>query len=273
MAGSTARGARAHRRPWWARAVHAVWAYVRRAPGTYTWLAVLLVTTQVIRHVDPATADRILERRSTNLHHLQVSPVRVLVTSALWIAGGGWPFYFLLYNLFHVPAERWLGTLRWISVAALAHVGATYLSEGVLGWAIHRGLASPRALYTLDYGVSYALAGVVAVLTYLIVRPWRYLYAVGVLVVYGLGVQQSRDYTSIGHFSAALIGFACYPLTRDRPGSFDPVASVRAGCRRVRGRSGRPTPSARSSVWRVWRVTSAGAAGQVPRRSGPVGPR
>ncbi|MFJ9448224.1 rhomboid-like protein [Kitasatospora sp. NPDC101235] len=242
MAGSTARGPETHRRPeahrqpWWARAARAVWAYVRRAPGTYIWLAILLVTTQVIRHVDPATADHILQRRSTNLHHLQVSPVSVLVTSALWIAGGGWLSYFLLYNLFHVPAERWLGTLRWISVAALAHVGATYLSEAVLGWAIHHGLAPPRAVYTLDYGVSYALAGVVAVLTYLIVRPWRYLYAAGVLVVYGLGVQQSRDYTSIGHFTAALIGFACYPLTRDRPGSFDPVASARMLWRRARGR-------------------------------------
>ncbi|MFD4655900.1 rhomboid-like protein [Kitasatospora sp. NPDC058444] len=236
MADSTTKGSEVHRRPRWARTAHAVWVYVRRAPGTYIWLAILLVTTQVIRHVDPATADRILARRSTNLHHLQVSPLRVLVTSAFWIAGGGWPFYFLLYNLFHVPAERWLGTLRWISVAALAHVGATYLSEGVLGWAIHRGLAPPRAVYTLDYGVSYALAGVVAVLTYLIVRPWRYLYAAGVLLVYGLGVLQSRDYTSVGHFSAALIGFACYPLTRDRPGSFDPVASARTLWRRARGR-------------------------------------
>ncbi|MFJ4184788.1 rhomboid-like protein [Kitasatospora sp. NPDC089509] len=224
-----------HRRPWWARAARAVWRYVRRAPGSYLWLAILLVTTQVIRHVDPATAERILQRRSTNLHHLQVSPIRVLATSALWI-DGGWPTYFVLYNLFHVPAERWLGTLRWLSVAVLAHVGATYLSEGVLGWAIHRGLAAPKAVFTLDYGVSYALAGVVAVLTYLIVRPWRYLYAAGVLAVYVLGVHQSRDYTSVGHLSAALIGFACYPITRDRPGSFDPVAAARALRRRPAGR-------------------------------------
>ncbi|MFD0401937.1 rhomboid-like protein [Kitasatospora sp. NPDC127121] len=231
MTGGTT-NAPGHRRPWWARLAHAAWTYVRRAPGTYVWLAILLATTQVIRHVDTATADRILERRSTNLHHLQVSPVRVLITSALWIAGGGWLSYFLLYNIFHVPAERWLGTLRWISVAMIAHVGATYLSEGLLGWAIHRGIAPPRAVYTLDYGVSYALAGVVAVLTYLIVRPWRYLYVAGVLVFYGLGVAQSRDYTSIGHFSAVLIGLACYPLTRDRPGSWDPVATGRL----VRGR-------------------------------------
>ncbi|MGW3044520.1 rhomboid-like protein [Kitasatospora sp. NPDC001159] len=236
MTGSTTEVPEAHRRRWWARAARAVWAYVRRAPGTYIWLAILLITTQVIRHVDTATADRILERRSTNLHHLQVSPVRVLATSTLWIAGGGWPSYFALYNIFHVPAERWLGTLRWISVAMLAHVGATYLSEGVLGWAIHRGLAAPKAVYTLDYGVSYALAGVVGVLTYLIVRPWRYLYVVGVLIVYGVGVYQSRDYTGIGHLSAVLIGIACYPITRDRPGAFDPVISSRALWRRLYAR-------------------------------------
>ncbi|MFE5581391.1 rhomboid-like protein [Kitasatospora sp. NPDC056531] len=234
MSGSTTEVPQTHRRRWWARAARAAWFYVRRAPGTYIWLAILLVTTQVIRHVDTATADRILERRSTNLHHLRVAPVRVLATSALWIAGGGWLSYFALYNIFHVPAERWLGTLRWISVAMLAHVGATYLSEGVLGWAIHRGLAAPKAVYTLDYGVSYALAGVIGVLTYLIVRPWRYLYLAGVLIVYGVGEYQRRDYTSIGHLSAVLIGLACYPLTRDRPGAFDPVASARVLRRRIR---------------------------------------
>ncbi len=246
MSGSATRVPRARRGAWWARAARAVWRYVRRAPGTYIWLAILLATTEVIRHVDAATADRILERRSTNLHHLQVAPVRVLATSALWIAGGGWLSYFALYNLFHVPAERRLGTLRWLSVAVLAHVGATYLSEGVLGWAIHRGLAAPKAVYTLDYGVSYALAGVVGVLTYLVVRPWRYLYLAGVLAVYVLGLHQGRDYTGIGHLSAVLIGLACYPLARERPGEFDPVASARALRRWLRQRSRRRV---RSRPW------------------------
>ncbi|MER7755406.1 rhomboid-like protein [Kitasatospora sp. NPDC097643] len=239
MTGGTTRAAPARRRSRPARLAHAAGAYVRRAPGTYLWLAILLLTTLVIRHVDPAVADHILEKRSTNLHYLAVSPVRVLVTSALWIAGGGWFGYFVLYNLFHVPAERWLGTPRWLAVVLAAHVGATYLSEGVLYWAIRHGLAPRSAVNTLDYGVSYALAGVVAVLTYLIVRPWRYVYAAGVLVFYGLGVVQSRDFTSIGHFSAVLIGLACYPLTRGRPGAWDPVATARTGWRwwrRVRRR-------------------------------------
>ncbi|WP_371480614.1 rhomboid-like protein [Kitasatospora sp. NBC_00315] len=230
------------------RAARGCWAYVRRAPGTFIWLAILFGTTVVIRHVSPETAHHILEKRSTNLHYLAVSPVRVLLSSAMWIAGGGWLFYFVLYNIFHVPAERWLGTGRWLAVLLIAHVGATYLSEGVLYWAIEHGYAPERARFTLDYGVSYALAGVEAVLTYLVVAPWRYLYLAGVLFFYGLALVQERNFTSVGHFSAVLLGLACYPITRARPGRWDPVAAFRAGWRRLRHRRiPAGAPSVRSS--------------------------
>ncbi|PYC77708.1 hypothetical protein C7C46_18110 [Streptomyces tateyamensis] len=215
------------------RAGRACRRYVSKAPGTFAWLAVLLLTTQIIHHVSPEFANRLLERRSTNLHQLSTSPVRVLITSAMWIAGGGWWFYFVLYNIFHVPAERWLGTARWLGVLLIAHVGATFISEGVLLWAIRHGYAPERARYTLDYGVSYALAGVEAVLTYLIVRAWRYLYVAGVLLFYGLALVRSRDFTSVGHFTAVLLGLACYPIARARPGSWDPVPAARRAWRTV----------------------------------------
>lgn len=211
----------------WPRRLRAVWAYIRRAPGTFVWLAILFATSLVIRQVSPHVADHILERRSTNLHYLSQSPVRVLVTSAMWISGSSWPAYFVLYNIFHVPAERWLGTRRWLAVAAIAHVGATYISEGVVSWRINHGYAPESDRYTLDYGVSYALAGVIAVLTYRIARPWCYVYAAGVIVFYGLGVLEERDFTSIGHFSAVLLGLACFPIARARPGVWDPVAAAR----------------------------------------------
>ena len=221
-----------------ARAARGCRAYVRRAPGTFGWLAILFATTVVIRHVSPETAEQILEKRSTNLHYLAESPVRVLLSSAMWIAGGGWLFYFALYNLFHVPAERWLGTRRWLAVLLVAHVGATYLSQGVLHWAIEHGYAPQSARFTLDYGVSYALAGVEAVLTYRITAPWRYPYLAGVLFFYGLALVRERSFTSVGHFSAVLLGLACYPITRARPGRWDPVRALRAG--RLRLRRGRP---------------------------------
>jgi hypothetical protein len=216
------------------RAGRAGWRYVRKAPGTFVWLAILLITTQIIHHVSPHFATHLLRVRSTNLHELGTSPVRVLISSAMWIAGGSWWFYFMLYNIFHVPAERWLGTARWLAVLAIAHVGATYISEGVLYWAIRHGYAPERARFTLDYGVSYALAGIEAVLTYLIVRPWRYLYLAGVLFFYGLGLVQARDFTSVGHFTAVLLGLACYPITRSRPGGWDPVVTVKQVWHRIR---------------------------------------
>jgi hypothetical protein len=225
-------------------AVRTVRSYVGKAPGTFLWLAILFATSLVIRYVSPGMADHILERRSTNLHYLSQSPVRVLVTSAMWIAGSGWFSYFVLYNIFHVPAERWLGTKRWLAVVAVAHVGATYISEGLVSWRITQGYAPESQRYTLDYGVSYALAGVIAVLTYRIAKPWRYVYVAGVLVFYGLGVLEARDFTSIGHFSAVLLGLACYPITRARPGVWDPVATARSVAARVRAtRSAHSVPA------------------------------
>ncbi|MGQ4598293.1 rhomboid-like protein [Nocardia sp. R6R-6] len=201
---------------------HAVWSYIRRAPGTFIWLAILLVTTAVLNHLSPEAARVVLGDRSTNLHHLQEDPVRVLIASALWLPGGGriwywsWIWYLVLFNIFHVPAERWLGTLRWLGVVVTAHVGATYLSEGVLYWAIRHGYAPAEEVYTLDVGVSYALAGVVAVLVYRIARPWRFAYAAGVVVCYAIPLFEGRTFTDIGHFTAMLIGFMCYPLSFGR---------------------------------------------------------
>ncbi|WP_342800036.1 rhomboid-like protein [Nocardia sp. No.11] len=205
----------------------AVGRWVRSAPGTYLWLAALAVTTIIIRRLPDDEARQWLGHRSTNLHHLAEDPIRVLIGSAFWTDGGSWFAYAVLFTLFHANAERWLGTLRWLAVAVLAHVGATYLSEGVLLWAIRHDDAPERAMYTLDVGVSYALAGVAAVLAYRLVTPWRWLYVLGVLAVVLPPVFVDRTFTDVGHASAAALGFACYPLTRGRGGAWDPGALVR----------------------------------------------
>ncbi len=206
----------------------ALWTYVRRAPGTFGWLAVLLLTSTVARHLPDDVLLRVLGNRSTNLHHLSEDPLRVLVSSAFWLAGGPWIAYLVLYNIFHVPAERWLGTVRWLSVCVIAHVGATYLSEGVLYWAIRHGDAPASAVNTLDVGVSYALAGVAGVLAYRIARPWRYPYAAGLVIFFVIPVLTDRTFTDVGHLTAVLLGFGCYPLARSRPGVWDPAAALRS---------------------------------------------
>ncbi|SES47552.1 hypothetical protein SAMN04487983_106415 [Streptomyces sp. yr375] len=194
----------------------AVWAYVRSAPGTYVWLVILFFTTVALHHMSPEFEQEFLRQRSTNIRELSRHPVRVLVASAMWIDGGHWPPYVALYSVFHAPAERWLGTARWLAVCAAAHVLATLISQGVLAWAIRDGLAPQSSVNTLDVGVSYALAGVVGVLVYRLPSPWRYAYLAVVLVVYTVPLTATPTFTDVGHFVSVLIGLACYPLVRGR---------------------------------------------------------
>ncbi|MBN0045064.1 hypothetical protein JS756_13265 [Streptomyces actuosus] len=198
------------------RAAAGVWAYVRSAPGTYVWLGILFVTTVALHHMSPEFEREFLRARSTNLRELASNPVRVLVASAMWIAGGRWLPYAVLYSVFHAQAERWLGTLRWLAVCAAAHVLATLISEGALLIAIRAGLVPSTAVDTMDVGVSYALAGVVGVLTYRLPAPWRYGCLPGVLLVYGAPLVHRPTFTDLGHFVSVLIGLACLPLVPGR---------------------------------------------------------
>ena len=215
-------------RPW--RAGH-LWNYVRRAPGTYLWLLTLFGTTVALHRMSPEFAHEFLRHRSTNIHELSEHPVRVLLSSALWTDDGHWLPYAALYTLFHARAEQWLGTARWLTVCAAAHVLATLVSEGALLWAIHLGRAPHSAVDTLDTGVSYALAGVMGVLTYRVPPPWRYAYAAVLLTAFTVPLLTGRTVTDLGHLVSVLIGLACHPLTRPHP---SPRARACAATRKAR---------------------------------------
>ncbi|MFI7383484.1 rhomboid-like protein [Streptomyces sp. NPDC049813] len=210
-------------RPFLRRLRTSAGSYLRRAPGTYTWLLALFITTVALHRMDPHFEQEFLRQRSTNLHELSTHPVRVLVSSALWTDGPWWP-YALLYTVLHAHAEHWLGTLRWLVVVAAAHVLATLISEGALLWAISTGHAPASAVNTLDIGVSYALAGTIGILTYRLPPPWRYVYLAVVLTLFGSPLATSRTFTDLGHFTALLIGLACYPLC---PGRRAPLPRTR----------------------------------------------
>lgn len=189
---------------------------MRSAPLTYSWLAVLLVTT-LLQHALPVRRlHALLQKESTNLHHLTTDPIRVLIESLLWIDGRYWWPYLLVFTLFLAPAERWLGHLRWLAVGLICHVCATYLSEGYLYWTIQEAEASPRLIDARDIGVSYFVVGIVGVLTYRIPSPWRWVYLAAAVLVFATSLAIKRDFTQLGHFSALLLGLACYPLTRRR---------------------------------------------------------
>ncbi|AVH58010.1 MULTISPECIES: rhomboid-like protein [Streptomyces] len=205
-----------------------VWAYVRSAPGTYVWLGILFVTAVALHHMSPDFERDFLRQHSTNLHEPSNNPVRVLIASAMWTDGGHWLPYAVLYTVFHAPAERWLGTARWLLVCVAAHVLATLIREGAVLWAVRHGMVAHAVINTVDIGVSYALAGVMAVLTYRIAAPWRCPYAVVLLAAYGVAPAIGRTFTDLGHFTSVLIGLACYPLVRGRGDARNPKETVAA---------------------------------------------
>ncbi|OON78767.1 hypothetical protein B1H18_15405 [Streptomyces tsukubensis] len=218
------------------RGVRAVVSWVRRAPGTYLWLTLLFGTTVALRHMTPGFETEFLRAHSTNVHELAVRPVAVLVSSTFWLDGGTWSGYAVLYTVLHAPAEHRLGTLRWLGVAAGAHVLATLFSQALLVRAVHYGYAPESSLDTVDVGVSYALAGVAGVATHLIARPWRYMYLAGLLAIYLPPLWTSPGFTDVGHVTSVGIGLACRPLTRGHGPAWDPLDPLRHAHTRRAGR-------------------------------------
>ncbi|MDH6575640.1 rhomboid-like protein [Kitasatospora sp. MAP5-34] len=212
---------------WGARGMRGAWSWIRSAPGTYVWLLILAATSFVVAQIDPANLHWFLAKRSTNIDQLRSRPVHVLLASAIWTEQADFLFYFVIFNIFHAPAERWLGTRRWLTVAVTAHVLATLVSQGIVAWDVDAGRLPTSLTGTVDVGVSYALAGVEGVLTYRFAGRWRWLYGGGLLLFYLYPLLTSRTFADLGHFCAVLIGLGCYPVTRGRP-TWDPVTAWRS---------------------------------------------
>ncbi len=168
---------------------HRLRRFVLSAPFTFSWLMVLLITTVIQHSLSQHALHRFLQARSTNLHHLAGDPLRVLFTSLLWIDGtiGG---RICCCSPPSSPPRRALARppLRWFTVGMLAHIGSTYLSEGYLYWTIQEAMVSPPVHRRRDIGVSYFLVGLIGVLTYHVVRPWRWFYLVAAVSTFGLAV-------------------------------------------------------------------------------------
>ncbi len=202
-----------------------VWRFIVGAPLTYAWLIALLVT-KIIRDnflSKRQVHDLVIDDSSTNIKnimHLAWETPAVLMDSLLWIDGQYWTPYLVLFTLFLAPAEHWLGHLRWLTVGLTSHVLATYISEGILYFAIRHHRALKWLAHASDIGVSYFVVGMIAVLSYRIARPWRWGYLGVLFAVFGYLLIKvdhlALNFTAIGHFTAILIGLCFYPMARQR---------------------------------------------------------
>jgi len=204
--------------------------YVRASPATFTYLMILLITTLVMISSSDQVVSLLLQEHSTNLHELVNNPGRVLVLSAFWAPNYEFLVWAVMFALVLAPAERWLGSSRFITVFAMGHVLATLGVAWGLWLAIHHGYASHHLENTIDVGVSYGFAAVAAVFSFRLPHRWRWWWITALIAIAVGALVIGRSFTDAGHLLAVVIGFCCFPLTRDagaRARTSSPIWSAR----------------------------------------------
>ncbi|MEU9961582.1 rhomboid-like protein [Streptomyces sp. NPDC050982] len=196
-------------RPWW------LFPTPTGTPFTFGYAVVLAVTSLIAEYADPGLVDRVLQASSTDVAHLAQSPVRVLVASALWIAGGLTSAYVIAFLLVLTALERRIGGWRTAGVFLLGHGLATLATEIPVGLSVLAGHLPESSLHRYDYGISFGVAASVGALAGLL-RPWlrwTVLAVFGWMVVGDL-IAFTDPMTNWGHLMALAIGVAIWPVLR-----------------------------------------------------------
>ncbi|MGW2254209.1 rhomboid-like protein [Kitasatospora sp. NPDC001660] len=178
------------------------------------WYAVLLAAGVAVTHALPVDdAEQLRAWASTNLANLRPwpvgHPVEALAVSAFVPQGDGWAWPLLALAGLTVVAV--LGRLRGVLVLALAHVGATAVTEGMVWWHIQHGSLLPDAAYEVDTGPSFVVVAAM-VIAVGCARPlwWRavWLALLAASAPDLLDGLRDGDVSAVGHVLSALAGLA-----------------------------------------------------------------
>ncbi|WP_432187649.1 rhomboid-like protein [Streptomyces sp. Tue6028] len=184
-------------------------------PFTFTYAVVLAAVSVAAAHADPSLVHALHQGSSTDVAHLAVHPMLVLIASALWIAGGITSPYAIGFLLVLTALERRTGGLRAVGVFLLGHMAATLATEVPVGIAVLAGHLPGSSLHRLDYGISFGVATSVGALAGLL-SPWLrlpLLTGFGAMLVADL-IAFTDPMTEWGHLMALAVGIATWPLVR-----------------------------------------------------------
>ncbi|MCC3773144.1 rhomboid-like protein, partial [Streptomyces sp. UNOC14_S4] len=185
-------------------------------PFTFLYGLVLLATALYVELGDEVTVNQLLRDSSTDAAHLADQPLVVLVASALWVAGGLYSLYGLLFALVLSALERRVGPARAAGVFLLGHVVATLATELPVAGAVAAGRLPEASLHRLDYGISFGVMAAMGALGGLLRRPaGRALLGFAGLMCAQDLIDFADPLASWGHPIALLVGISCGPLLRD----------------------------------------------------------
>jgi hypothetical protein len=197
----------------------------RRTPFTFGYLVVLLGTTLLLRFASATLTNKLLLLSSTDAHNLWRRPLTSLLTSALWLADGGWLTYAAIFAVLVAPLERRFGAGRTALVFFSGHVLATLATELPVMALISNGVLPTSAGHWLDIGVSYGFFTTAGALVFQLRGRLR-LAAVAALELFIALIYVTDDPSSLesivtvlGHLCAAQFGLLFWGarLRRARP--------------------------------------------------------
>ncbi|MFF7727300.1 rhomboid-like protein [Streptomyces sp. NPDC008001] len=225
-------------------------------PFTFCYGLVLLATAVYADLGDEATVNQLLRDSSTDAAHLAEQPLVVLLASALWIAGGLYSLYGILFVLVVSALERRTGGARTAGVFLLGHVLATLATELPVAGAVAAGQLPEASLHRLDYGISFGVMACTGALAGLLgQRAKRTVLALAFLMCAQDLVEFADPLASWGHPIALLTGMACWGLLRDKGPAARaaepvdaavPVPLPVAGPRAAEGRDEEPVAAGRA---------------------------
>ncbi|WP_244950141.1 rhomboid-like protein [Streptomyces griseofuscus] len=186
-----------------------------RTPFTLGYAALLAATSVLAALAPPSLVYALYQGSSTDVTHLVRSPAVVLLTSALWIAGGLVSPYAVAFVLVLTALERRIGGARAACVFLAGHVLATLATEVPVGLAVLAGHLPGTSLHRLDYGISFGVAASTGALAGLL-RPWLrwpLLAGTAALLLNDL-LAYTDPMTNWGHLIALAIGVSAWPVIR-----------------------------------------------------------
>lgn len=173
---------------------------------TWSWLAVLFVTTRIQRSASHRHRQRLLSDQSTNLTQLNRKPLRVLFASLMWLDGRSWWPYVPVFAGLLAPAERRLGPVRFVGVGLGAHAIATFASQELVARSIKKGREPLSQARARDVGVSYFVFGIGGWLSGQISGPWRRWARLAAGGSVAIAVLSQSSFTAVGHCVAFSVG-------------------------------------------------------------------